>query len=48
MSKNNEYRRDARLNWFRNGKFIPEHRVPVKIRRMAQYMTPECVISSKR
>lgn len=46
--KNKEYRRVANLNWFLNGKFIPEHRVPVKIRRMAQYMTPECVIYSKR
>lgn len=41
------YNRNARGEWFRNGKPVAEHRVPFKIRRLAYYMTPECTIKTR-
>ncbi len=41
------YNRNARGEWFRNGKSVAEHRVPFKVRRLAYYMTPECTIKTR-
>jgi len=38
------YHRNARGAWFRNGEPIAEHLVPIKVRQLASYMTPECTI----
>ncbi len=38
------YRRNFNGFWFLNDKPVAEHRVPLKVRKMAYNMTPECII----
>jgi hypothetical protein len=47
-SKTTTYRRNFRGFWTRNGKPVADHQVPLKVRKLAYNMTPECSIECPR